>query len=524
MSMSIEPSVPHKTSQDVTVPQITSETLESTVKQLCIFASSPDMEAASFIAHEIESQREQIKTKQNELSEARKKLDEQEKNQSIAMNQWFIEMQKEKANYARVEGEVVLLKESVARKDSKLAESAQRIKNLEKERNTAQSENVSEKAKVNQLSLNITSLQKVLKERDGTIDQLRVTEVSMKDTLSSEKQRNEELEKELHSQMSIIQLSQTRLHKLEGYGFPGHQMDEDSLINGFSGLWDYATEQMSYIMMQDIDITILSNKASLDCFRKSGDDSVRHVPLPRSNSLAAKGMRLALILTILAKGIDKYIFQPNYLLPENAPLRNIMNRLSGTDGDKEFFCRSMLLSIDQQSQQESLQSRILAVIDEVSSYAHKLLLDAQYTEFRQSVANVAQRAIEVWLPIQRAQQKFEPDFDPLSWGDNEWVMFNLPGEDTEKDTTAHGVASDTLLTVFPRISQVKDQRRHPLTFVTQITRSHPLYIQAEREFNAKPDSPTIGRMFSNGTRRKSIAVHTDNLKENGLFKKKTNGA
>ncbi|OQE06550.1 hypothetical protein PENVUL_c017G03313 [Penicillium vulpinum] len=521
--MSTETEVPPKPNHGVTTPRITSEILESTVKHISSFASSPEMKIASTIIHEIKNQRDQIKTKQDELSEVRKILAEKEKHQTIAMDQWLIELQKEKTKSKNAEAELKLLRGSIAEKDSKLAEAAQKIKNIEEETKNARSEHLSEKSKVTQLCGEITSLQKKLKEKDTIIDKLQAAESGMKDSLSSEKSKNTKLEKELSSSKKITQESQTKLQKLEDYGFRGHQMNEDSMINGFSNLWNYATEQMYRIMMQDIDSAVLSNKTSFESLRKGGDISIRHVPLPPSNSSAAKGIRLAVILTILSKEIDKHIFQPNYLVPEDAQLRVTMSQLAGTDGDKESFCRSMLLSIDEKAQQESLQFRIQSIVGKVSSCVHNLLSGAQYNELRESIASVVQRAIDVWLPIQRAQQKYEPDFDPLDWDDNEWAMFNLPGENTEKNTIAHSIASDTLLTIFPRISQVKDQRRYPLTFVTQLTRSHPLYIQAEQEINGKPDSPTIGRMASNGTRRKSIAANTSRPNGNGLFKQKANG-
>ncbi|KAJ5951300.1 uncharacterized protein N7479_009713 [Penicillium vulpinum] len=492
--MSTETEVPPKPNHGVTTPRITSEILESTVKHISSFASSPEMKIASTIIHEIKNQRDQIKTKQDELSEVRKILAEKEKHQTIAMDQWLIELQKEKTKSKNAEAELKLLRGSIAEKDSKLAEAAQKIKNIEEETKNARSEHLSEKSKVTQLCGEITSLQKKLKEKDTIIDKLQAAESGMKDSLSSEKSKNTKLEKELSSSKKITQESQTKLQKLEDYGFRGHQMNEDSII-----------------------------KLHLKAFERVAISRFDMSLYPPSNSSAAKGIRLAVILTILSKEIDKHIFQPNYLVPEDAQLRVTMSQLAGTDGDKESFCRSMLLSIDEKAQQESLQFRIQSIVGKVSSCVHNLLSGAQYNELRESIASVVQRAIDVWLPIQRAQQKYEPDFDPLDWDDNEWAMFNLPGENTEKNTIAHSIASDTLLTIFPRISQVKDQRRYPLTFVTQLTRSHPLYIQAEQEINGKPDSPTIGRMASNGTRRKSIAANTSRPNGNGLFKQKANG-
>ncbi|KAJ5372452.1 hypothetical protein N7517_004458 [Penicillium concentricum] len=519
--MSTETRVPHAANQGVTAPPITSETLESTVRQICIFASRSEMKIASTIILEMQNQREQIKTKQDELSEVRKKLEDQKENQTIAMDQWSIGIQTQKSKIKAAEAQIQSLRESIAKKDNNLAESAQKIKNFAEETKKVQLEHLSEKTKVNQLSEEIISLRKKLIERNGIIDNLQTAELGMTKSLSSERKKNGELEKELISMKSVAQERDIRLQKLEGYGLRGHQMDEDSMIDGFSRLWNYATDQLYHIMMQNIDNAVLSNRTSLGCLGK-GDISIRDVPMPLSNSPAAKGMRLAVILAILSKEIDQHIFQPNYLVPEHAQLRNIMSHLAETDGDKEYFCRSMLLSIDEQSQQETLQHRIRTVVHKVSSCVHGLLSDAQYNEFRQSVANTVQKAIKIWLPIQRAQQKYESDFDPVDWNDNEWAIFNLPGEKTEKNTTAHGMASDTLLTIFPRISQVKDNRRHPLTFVTQLTKCHPLCIQAEQEINKKPNSPTIGRTSLNGTRRKSIVANA-HPNGNGFLEKKANG-
>ncbi|KAJ5816156.1 hypothetical protein N7447_008389 [Penicillium robsamsonii] len=477
--MSTETQVPRAPSQGVTAPLVTSEALEVTVRQICTFASSSEMKIASAIILEMQNQREQIKRKSDELSEIRKKLEEQEKNQNIAMDQWFIGMQTQKSKFEACEAQVQSLRGTIAKKENELAQSAQKNKNIEDEKKKAQLEHLSEKSKANGLSNDMTSLEKRLKEKDAIINNLRTANLGMTNSLSSEKNKNEELEKEVSSLKSIIRESQARLQKLEGYGFCGHQMDEDSMVDGFSSLWDYATDQMYHIMMQDIDTAALNE-------------------------------------------IDKHIFQPNYLIPEDSQLRHIMSNLAETDSDKESFCRSMLLSIDQQSQQETIQFRIQHVLRQVSSCVHDLFSGAQYDEFRQRVANIVKKAIDIWLPLQRSQQKYESDFDPLDWNDNEWVTFNLPGENTEKNATAHGIASDTLLTIFPRISQVKDGRRHPLTFVTQLTKTHPLYIQAGQEINSKPNNPTIGRMSLNGTRRKSIAANTDRLRESAFLEKRAN--
>jgi hypothetical protein len=217
-------------------------------------------------------------------------------------------------------------------------------------------------------------------------------------------------------------------------------------------------------------------------------------------------MRLVVMLAILAREIDQHIFQPNYL-SEESNLRTIFCKLAATDDEKEAFCRSLLLSIDSTTQQESLELRIQAIVRKVSLFLFHALSEAQYGELRQCLDNVVRRAVQVWRPIQASQKRFEPDFEPLEWDDDEWCLFRFPGEDQEQHENDEDNPDDILLTVFPRISLVEGNKRLPQTFVTHLMKSQKLCVAAEQETPREATSPRIGRM-SNGARRKSIAQST----------------
>lgn len=219
-------------------------------------------------------------------------------------------------------------------------------------------------------------------------------------------------------------------------------------------------------------------------------------------------MRLVVILATLAREIDQHIFQPNYL-SEESNLRAIFCKLAATDHEKEAFCRSLLLSIDSTAQQESLELRIQAIVRKVSQFLLHALSEPQYGEMHQRIENVVRRAVQVWRPIQTSQKRFEPDFEPLEWDDDEWCLFRFPGEVPSEDQEQHehyeDIRDDILLTVFPRISLVKDNKRYPQTFVTHLMKSQKLCVAAEQETPREATSPKIGRMSANGARRKSIA-------------------
>lgn len=217
-------------------------------------------------------------------------------------------------------------------------------------------------------------------------------------------------------------------------------------------------------------------------------------------------MRLAVILGILSREIDKHIFQPTYILSadENAQLRRVLNHLAESRHEKEYLFRSILLSIDPDTE-KMLQSKTQLIVRTVSSCLYGFLSEAQYSDLRKSLEKVVREAIDVWSPIQRSEKRYEPDFEPDQWEDDEWELFNVPGQDSSEYQSALGVPDDVLLTVFPRISSVRDGERAPLTYVVQLRKAQKLCVRAQEEINQMPASPTAGRRASNRSRRRSIA-------------------
>jgi hypothetical protein len=152
-------------------------------------------------------------------------------------------------------------------------------------------------------------------------------------------------------------------------------------------------------------------------FWRQSNLAVQHrVPLPLSKSVAVKRMRLAVILAILARELDKYTFQPTYIIPGDTQIREALTTLAASDSEKELFCRSILLSIDPEAQNKALRSRVQVVIRNVSSHLQGILPETHLTGLRQSLQKVVQKEAEVWQPIQRAKRRYEPDFEPLKWG------------------------------------------------------------------------------------------------------------
>ncbi|OJD23873.1 hypothetical protein ACJ73_04775 [Blastomyces percursus] len=329
-------------------------------------------------------------------------------------------------------------------------------------------------------------------------------------TVCEEKKVNE-LEAENISLKESVQVKQAHLDKLERLTAGYHKEDEEFMLNEFSALWDYATAEIYTRLKEDLPNQALENLQAWRDFRKRSDQALRHrVPLPRSNSKAAKQMRLVVILAILAREIDTNVFQPIYILPEDSRIRKVLAKLAANDNEKESFCRSILLSIDPDSQAKFRDSRIQTVIRNTSSCLFDLLPETEYDELRLVLERIVQKAVDIWKPIQKAKRRYEPDFDPLLWGDDEWAPFVFPDDSGVESQAINGVVDDNLLTVFPRISQVDSNGRSPCTFAVQFRRLLRPYLAAEQELIQEPPSPTIGRMSSARSRRKSITPGSPN--------------
>ena len=215
-------------------------------------------------------------------------------------------------------------------------------------------------------------------------------------------------------------------------------------------------------------------------------------PLIPSNSSAAKAVRFALILAVLFREIDRRIFKPSYFLSEENRLREALGRLAKNNGAKEAFCRRILLSIDPRAEDESLKAEIHAVVQKMSSFVDGLFPEAQHELFCTKIKSIVQNAAEFWLPTQRSQHKFEIDFEPSDFDDNEWDRFPFAGENTTP--VAQDIHGSYLLNIFPCITLVEDGEHDPLTKVIQLRGSQELYLKAQHEATQTANSAITRRL------------------------------
>lgn len=243
------------------------------------------------------------------------------------------------------------------------------------------------------------------------------------------------------------------------------------------------------------------------------------IPLPHSNSPAAKQMRTAALLAVLARQLDSLIFQPNYILGnfDETHIRSLLVELATRESKKESFCRALLLSYQAIEQAANAADRVEDVVSEVSSFVQQMLTPPQVERFEKGLKYVVEQALGAWRVAQYSQEKFEPMF-----------VLNHPGENTEhcwkalqfaniesitnasSGTTTpleNGSGNDKLLSIFPRLYSIADQEPEPVMpgvalMRHQIVTAANEYEQEQR----KTSSPTSGKPTQSLRSRRTMSI------------------
>lgn len=211
---------------------------------------------------------------------------------------------------------------------------------------------------------------------------------------------------------------------------------------------------------QDLDPSVLrdpscwANLRSADHLR---NQAVR-LPLPRSNTPAAKQMRIAAVLAVLTRSLARHVFRPVWWTAVDAnadaadtALGSLLRGLEAASPEHEKYLRGALLEAAAVVHQQQLvrsgagkkeeeegskeqahhhrssatKRRAAAVVREVTFVVQHLLSALQYEAFREGLEACVALACEQWARIQNAAMKIEPYFGP-PFDDFDWQVLMLP--------------------------------------------------------------------------------------------------
>jgi len=101
-------------------------------------------------------------------------------------------------------------------------------------------------------------------------------------------------------------------------------------------------------------------------------------------------MRIAVILAILARTTDVFIFKPTYLLEEDSGFRELLFHQAVIHSKKESFCRALLLGIFPDQQAKTATDRVSIVVHEVIRIVQDLLTVTKAEAFRSDLEGLTQ--------------------------------------------------------------------------------------------------------------------------------------
>lgn len=227
-------------------------------------------------------------------------------------------------------------------------------------------------------------------------------------------------------------------------------------------IWVSILNLCEHHFSQDLEPQVLrdpscwANLRSADYLR----NQVVRLPLPRSNTSAAKQMRIAAVLAALTRSMARHIFCPVWWTSAadanadaaDAALGALMRGLEAASPEHERHLRGALLAAaavvhhhpvcrgevneteneeakeqpqNQGAQPAASRRRAAAVVREVTFLVQHLLSALQYGAFREGLEACVALACEQWSRVQTVSMKIEPYFGP-PYDDFDWQVLMRP--------------------------------------------------------------------------------------------------
>ncbi|TVY36883.1 hypothetical protein LSUB1_G006895 [Lachnellula subtilissima] len=414
---------------------------------------------------------------------------------------------------AQLDQKISILTADMKQRDVAIVEFRRTQDELQRQLDLAKKSLEDEKKKMVASNTAITKLQQSLKGKDTGIDKLKESLQNERSQVLKVKSQLQDLVKQKSSFQKELKSCTTRIGELEGFTVKLHTGDEAVWLDRFNKVWESAYQLVESVFRKDLAEECLKNSSAWEDFRDSSH--LNHViPLPQSNSPAAKQMRIATMLAILARSIDLHVFQPTYLLDDEDEIRSLLVHLATTDSKKESFCRAVLLSVFPEDQAKNAVKAIERVVRDVPYCIRELLSEAQYDSFKVGLKDVVQQAYYAWQLIQSANEKFEPLFKLKHFEDIEWQPLRFETSstgDNEETTLRTPGGDDALLVIFPRLYIIEDNEPEPVTQGVVLMRSQSTAAAREIETINLP-SPTTGRP---GPKSRAIRSRTKSISLNG---------
>ncbi|KAM7183551.1 hypothetical protein V8F33_013523 [Rhypophila sp. PSN 637] len=333
----------------------------------------------------------------------------------------------------------------------------------------------------------ISSLQQTVEDKNAEIETLHTKLTDETSRADAATAHGESLQSQLDETCATLSLTSQKLADLEQYRIPLNDSSDEVYVNVLDKIWTTIVTLVEETFRPDIDADILADPSCWSNLRNS--QYLKHatqlaIPLPQSNTPAAKGMRISAVLAVLSRALAKHVFRPVYLLEDDDEnLVKFLRQLEDEDPTREGHMRSTLLSMMPERQMELGARRVKTVVREVSWLVQHLLGAIQFENFCQGLEAACKLSCEQWMRIQMAQIKVEPYFGP-PYDDFDWQVLELPEfdpvfDDEHGHTHGAGLGDGPLETIEADMVPLPDSRA--TSSMSRITPSTATFHDAMEE-------------------------------------------
>ncbi|KAJ9156373.1 Structural maintenance of chromosomes protein 6 [Pleurostoma richardsiae] len=384
----------------------------------------------------LEDEKKQKSELETELGETKTSLEEEKSAKASVeteLGETKASLEEETKQKTALEGELSDTKASLEAEKTLLEEEKTKTQDLENQLAETKASLEDEKKRAEGLSEEITALQATLEEKNAEIDKLKEEVKTFEENLAKAHSNAEELEKTLSDLKLELQTKSTTLAELERYSIQLQDEPEDRYVAILDTIWTSIMDLAETTFSQDLEEKVLADSSCWSNLR--GSEYLKHavqIPLPQSNSQAAKQMRIAAVIAVLSRSLHRHVFRPLYIFAEDADLTDVLRELEGANPAQEMHARSTLLAVLPEREKRNAIRRVQTVVRETSWLVQHLLSSLQYEAFCTALERACKLACTQWRRIQEAQMKIEPYFGP-PYEDYDWQVLPLPDLDEGGD-------------------------------------------------------------------------------------------
>ncbi|PVH92970.1 hypothetical protein DM02DRAFT_677149 [Periconia macrospinosa] len=340
-----------------------------------------------------------------------------------------------------------------------------------------------------QLGASEARLQKVTAENhDLTQKQSQIIQKkdALQDAFAREREEHVVSKRELADVKGALRTYQKFSVKMDDLYLP-------KLTSKLEGLWEGLIELVGRFIGHDLQPAILQGDWTvlnkIDIFKPP-------MTLPKSNSITAKRVRVALVVRVVSMLIDRFIFRPNYLLlEEGSEMRDVLFDQAMADEKKERHLRGILLSMFADDQEKTINGHISSIMEDVLREKNvQVLLEMDRLEdFSGQLQKLVVEFSKEWKAIQRARQKIEPDFSTSPSNSQIWYILDehstSPGNGDRSSTTLDTSNIEGKVVVIPPMYLLKQgQEPEPITHGYIFEKAH-IDAAAEEVRRTTPSAP-----------------------------------